>query len=231
MLLNPIIKARFNVPKGNFTEIGFDVSLFQPEHFLCWQVDCPPSLECAAPKRQAEFLAGRYLAQLALAEFGFAPSTSIGIGQQRQPLWPEGIVGSITHCEGYAACIVARAADYSGLGIDCEINITSETATNIAITIVSDAEMDSARISNLPFHQWLTLVFSAKESLFKALFKQVGHYFGFLDAQIVELKEAEQSFVLELVADLSPALSAGYRITGRYKHHNNTVITLIAIHS
>ena len=41
-------------------------------------------------------------------------------GAKREPLWPAGVVGSITHCDGYRAAAVARATDLATVGIDAE---------------------------------------------------------------------------------------------------------------
>jgi len=73
----------------------------------------------AGPRRRAEFTVGRRCAREALAGLGL-PVAPVLAGRAGEPLWPAGVTGSITHCPGYRACAVARAADVAGIGIDAE---------------------------------------------------------------------------------------------------------------
>ena len=73
----------------------------------------------AIPKRRREFARGRVSARQVLAELG-VPSVSLLVGPKREPLWPEGIVGSITHDDRLCVVAVARAEKYAGLGVDVE---------------------------------------------------------------------------------------------------------------
>src|SRR3984957_6533699 len=84
-----------------------------PEEFAC--------LGRVVPKRYREFATGRTCARQALGILGF-PRSPILVGPSRQPLWPPGAVGSITHCTGYCAAAVGRREDYRAIGIDAEPN-------------------------------------------------------------------------------------------------------------
>ena len=77
------------------------------------------AVRTAGPRRRAEFAAGRSCARAALATLGVAAGPILP-GPAGQPLWPAGVTGSITHCAGYQACAVARAADVAAIGIDAE---------------------------------------------------------------------------------------------------------------
>src|SRR6202165_5059978 len=79
----------------------------------------PQALRFATQKRQREFLAGRWCAEQALQRLG-AGSTHVAMAADRAPIWPDGVVGSITHTGNFAAAAVAWAADIAGLGIDSE---------------------------------------------------------------------------------------------------------------
>lgn len=71
----------------------------------------------AVPSRRAEFRTGRVLARRALAAIGtFA--TSLPLCRSGAPRWPDGVVGTITHCPGVRACAVARRDEHAGIGID-----------------------------------------------------------------------------------------------------------------
>lgn len=73
----------------------------------------------AAQKRRRDFALGRACAHAALAQAG-CDMGPIGRAPDGAPIWPAGLVGSITHTQGYAAALVARVADFAGLGVDAE---------------------------------------------------------------------------------------------------------------
>ena len=73
----------------------------------------------AVSARRADLAAGRRLAHAALASFG-ADVPVIGRGIRGEPLWPAGTIGSITHCEGYAAAAAAATTACCAIGIDVE---------------------------------------------------------------------------------------------------------------
>ncbi|WP_445444601.1 4'-phosphopantetheinyl transferase family protein [Clavibacter sp. km3a] len=71
----------------------------------------------ALPARRAEFTTGRVLARRALDALGIRPA-SIPAARSGAPVWPPGVVGSITHCVGLRACAVGRRDEHAGIGID-----------------------------------------------------------------------------------------------------------------
>src|ERR1700688_5221299 len=91
----------------------------------------PQALRHATQKRQREFLAGRWCAKQALQCLG-AGSTHVAMAGDRAPIWPDGVVGSITHTGGFVAAAVAWAADIAGVGIDSEEIIVPAAARDIA---------------------------------------------------------------------------------------------------
>ena len=78
----------------------------------------PPNHQFS-PKRLSDFSTGRYCAMKALEQIGIQ-NVIIPIGKDREPIWPEGIVGSISHCESLTGAIVSRKADHISLGLDIE---------------------------------------------------------------------------------------------------------------
>lgn len=126
----------------------------------------------AALKRRRDFTLGRACAHAALAELGLdkGPIARAGNGA---PVWPAGLVGSITHTPGYAAALVARAADFPGLGVDAELvgGVTRELWPRLFDAGEQDFLMrrpDPARAA--------TLLFSAKEACHKAGREPVLHF-------------------------------------------------------
>lgn len=145
-------------------------------------IHLPAVLQDAVTKRKAEFLAGRLAARAACLGCSHAGYChQIGIGPLRAPLWPQGVNGSITHCcispqEGIALAVSARTLEL--IGIDLENEFSPEIAEEVAGTFASDAELALIRKTGR-FYFYLTALFSAKESFFKALSPLIGEYFDF----------------------------------------------------
>lgn len=136
----------------------------------------------AAPKRVREFAAGRACARRAMAELGIAPE-ALKVGQGRQPLWPSGFTGSITHTDDYCAAAVAPRTIAGALGIDTEI--VGDVKADLWPSICTRAEMD--RLEALP-QRWraigATLIFSAKEAFYKSQYPLTGEFLGFHDVEV-----------------------------------------------
>ncbi|WP_160152191.1 4'-phosphopantetheinyl transferase [Microbulbifer sp. ALW1] len=178
----------------------FDSAGYQPTLYPQLGIALPEPIARSLPKRQAGFLAGRYAAALALQHL--APvrnqDLQVGIGEQRNPLWPSGVVGSISHVGSVAVCAVSRRLDMDYLGIDVEVLIPTRVCREIATIVATRRERELLSDQGLSERVALTLIYSAKESLFKALYPSVRDYFGFEVAEAVELRLEEQSLVLRL---------------------------------
>ncbi len=177
----------------------------------------PAELTRAVPKRRLEFMAGRTCARDALAQLTGRPVTeSIAVGPHRSPVWPAGIVGAITHAEGFAAAAVALVTDALGLGIDSEAVLPAEAVEAVAEQALVQGELEALDRSGLEPIALLTLVFSAKESLFKCLFPRVGRYFDFKDATVDAVDLAAGRFTTKLLVPLSGGLPAETRLEGTF---------------
>jgi len=138
-----------------------------------------PLVARAVDKRRREFAAGRACARRALEQLGL-PASPILAGPRREPLWPPGVVGAITHCRGYCAAAVARTADVRSLGIDAEVR--APLPHGVAELVCTDAERRWT--AALPGGHWGTLVFSAKESVYKAWYPVAQRWLGYEDADL-----------------------------------------------
>ena len=198
--------------------IAYDVEAFDVEAFERLGVAMPEHIGRSVRKRQAEFLMGRLAAREAMGG-----AVTIGIGDMRQPIWPHGMVGSITHAGRYAAAVVAEAPravasdGIHGIGIDIERRIAPETRESVEATVVTAAEQSFLRTmdAELPYDMLLTLAFSAKESFFKGSFASVGAYFDFDAVELVALNTSAGMLELVLTRSLAPALPQGGRYTLR----------------
>jgi enterobactin synthetase component D len=168
--------------------ITFDPTTFTDADLL-W-LPHHAELANAGRKRKAEHLAGRIAAAHALPDH-----TVPGIGPSGEPLWPEGISGSITHSGTQAMAVVVRHPD-ARVGIDCEAILPDSEAREIQDGIIDAQEAMCLMRSGYPFALALTLAFSAKESLFKALFPQVKTFMGFDCARITRLDERTLTLAL-----------------------------------
>jgi enterobactin synthetase component D len=157
----------------------------------------PPHLSSAVVKRRSEYLAGRFCAQQILKLLGLnASRLDIRIGTNREPVWPEGVVASISHTMTWAICVATTEPDVLGLGIDVEMEIASDTANNIKQLIINNDEERLIRSFFQAYNQGLTVLFSAKESVFKAVNRLVGSFFDFSAIRAIRVNPNEVVFAV-----------------------------------
>lgn len=159
----------------------------------------------AVEARRREFITSRRCAREALRAFGH-PEAPILPGPKREPRWPAGLTGSITHCAGYRAAAVARTADISLLGIDAEPNNALPADVAESIILPGEREMLARLAAVRPETYWERLLFSAKESVYKAWFPVTRRWLGFEDVRL--------TIDAETGAFTATLLVAGPRIDG-----------------
>jgi 4'-phosphopantetheinyl transferase EntD len=137
----------------------------------------------AVAKRRQEFVTARRCAREALERLGHPPAP-IRSGPAREPLWPAGVVGSITHCDGYRAAAVAPAAEVTSFGIDAEPHGPLPDGVADAVTVAAEREMLDALTAVHPGVHWGRLLFSAKESIYKAWYPVHRRWLGFTDVRL-----------------------------------------------
>lgn len=176
-----------------------------------------PGMEGAVPKRQLEYVAGRLAAREALRRLGRPGTDWLGRGEDRAPVWPEGLVGSITHTRGFAWAVAAPRPGRRGLGTDLEALIAPRSMEAIRKLVLRDEERRDFRASPLGERAMLTLIFGAKECLFKCLYPTVLRFFGFEAARLLEVDQVAGRFRIRLLEDLHPDLPAGREWPGRFQ--------------
>jgi len=138
----------------------------------------------AMESRRREFATARSCARTALARLGW-PGVAVPRGADGAPQWPEGVVGSITHCAGYRAAAAALAGDVVSLGVDAEPN---EPLPDHGMLELIALDQERARLSELaaarPGVCWDRLLFSAKESVYKTWFPLARCWLGFESADV-----------------------------------------------
>ena len=137
----------------------------------------------AAPKRRREFTAVRACARRALARAGIPPVPVLPAASGA-PVWPPGVVGSMTHCDGYRACAIGRAEMFAAIGIDAEPHAALPAGVLPMVAIESERRSLAVLAARTPGICWDRILFSAKESVFKAWFPATGRWLGFAGAEV-----------------------------------------------
>ncbi|MBF6030199.1 4'-phosphopantetheinyl transferase superfamily protein [Pseudomonas sp. P115] len=216
------------LPGTVFLSTRFDPALLTAGDFQRCAVPPPASIQRSVAKRQAEFLAGRLCARAALQQLDQLDCIP-AIGEDRAPVWPGHISGSITHSTGHAAAIVGHKAQWRGLGMDLENVLSLERAERLAGEILTADEMQ--RLALIPREQialLVTLTFSVKESLFKALYPIVHKRFYFEHAEVLEWSETG-AVRLRLLTDLSSEWNHGTELAGQFAVSGGQLLSLVAI--
>ena len=136
----------------------------------------------AVDKRRREFTTVRGCARRALAGLGLPP-TPLLPGRRNAPRWPEGVVGSMTHCSGYRAAAVARSSGLASIGIDAEPALPLPDGVLESIALPAELARARQRPAGGPTHPD-RLLFSAKEAVYKAWYPMVRTELDFHDAEL-----------------------------------------------
>jgi len=183
----------------------------------------------AVPKRVGEFAAGRLCARRALGELGIA-NFALEAAGDRQPIWPEGIVGSITHTEGMYAAVVAERKLLRAIGVDTEAAAAVEP--ELWPRILIGAELDW--LASLERHARAaaaTLIFSAKEAAYKCQYPLTGERLSFSDLEVTVAEWGRGRGALQVSATRPTAIfrltasdpSAPHVLTGAYRRHEEFI--------
>ena len=182
----------------------------------------------AVEKRRKEFATGRACARSALAGLGISPR-AVPSDPKGAPVWPAGIVGSITHCEGYFAAAVAPTTDLLSLGIDAEPNRPLPPRLVPDIALPEEVAWLQGAIGASPAVHWDRLLFCMKEAVYKTWYPLTGRWLGFEDAA-VKVDREQGRFTATLLVE-GPRV-AGREITrfdGRWLAGEGLVLAAIAV--
>ena len=187
-----------------------------------------PLIAKSVAKRRNEFITVRYCARRALGELGVAP-VPILKGDKGEPCWPDGIVGSLTHCTGYRGAAVGRTGDVRSVGIDAEPHDVLPGGVLDAISLPKERQQLQAMPAGL---HWDRILFCAKEATYKAWFPLTHRWLGFEDAHITFAVDGgaagafESRVLIDPAAEFGPPLEA---LAGRWSVRDGLVLTAIVL--
>lgn len=182
----------------------------------------------AVPKRRQEFATGRFCARRALTRLGIR-NFPLLVGENREPVWPKGIVGSISHTDGYCGVVVARKNQIQSLGLDVErvgrqsSNCWRRICIRQELSWIGSLSSDRAQIN-------ATLVFSAKECLYKCQHAISKRWLDFHDVMITvnsDIGEFEATFLV----NVGGFFKRGTSVKGKYFFRHGYVFTGMSIPS
>lgn len=211
---------------GALPQVRFCLATFERDHysdalFAAFDIAFPPDLSRAVTKRRAEYLAGRWCSQRLLAAQGITGSV-VRI-PQCAPRWPAGVYGAISHAAQRALAVAVNDDVPWRIGVDTEYferQTMLETITEI--TDAGERALIAQHMSDIALG--VLLAFSAKESLYKALWPEVQRFFGFDAASLVALEDG--AFTLRLNETLTPSLQAGQHFSGYWQFDAPFMTTL-----
>ncbi len=166
----------------------------------------------AVAKRRLEFTTTRTLARQALSRLGHRPSPILS-GERGAPVWPSGVVGSMTHCAGYRCAAVARASDVRSIGIDAEPNDPLPDGVLDAVTSPDERQVLAALALDAPHVAWDRLLFSAKEAVYKTWYPMTNRWLDFSEATVTP--RLDGTFRADLLVRAPVAGFDGRWLTGR----------------
>jgi enterobactin synthetase component D len=179
-------------PVDDASAFAVRLSALSPRMALapCWAVPLPAQLRNAREPRVVTFLAGRYCAEQALRAAGVIGRPTIHFGPDREPIWPDGYIGSITHTAYWAGAVVARKNGIASIGIDTEELLSEAQAQDVGRTVAPEysginfvgLDADGVRDASL-----VSCLFSAKESIYKCLHPLVREFFEFSDVSVTKV--------------------------------------------
>ncbi len=199
-----------------------------PSHLAALPAE-EPLIARSVTKRRNEFITVRHCARVAMAQLGVPPSP-IPKGEKGEPHWPDGVVGSLTHCEGYRGAVVGRSIAVRSVGIDAEPHGVLPKGMLDAISLT----VERTEISALPGElHWDRILFCAKEATYKAWFPLTQRWLGFEDAHITFTVGSDGTtgdFVSRILID--PAALSGpplIELAGRWSVAGGLALTAIVL--
>jgi len=145
----------------------------------------------AISRRQQEFATGRWLSRKGLQYFGL-PDEPIKMGKLRNPVWPESIIGTISHDGEICAVALMREQKQmeKNIGVDLiHLSQRTDKINNLISMFMANAdELSAVTTLNMTVDP-AVLLFSIKESVIKAMSFQLD---DFIDMRQIEIYRTDK---------------------------------------
>jgi 4'-phosphopantetheinyl transferase EntD len=178
-------------------------------------------------KRRNKFITVRYCARQALGELG-VPPVPVLKSDKGEPCWPDGVVGSLTHCTGYRGAAVGRRSQVRSVGIDAEPHDVLPKGVLDAISLPKERAELQAMPDGL---HWDRILFCAKEATYKAWFPVTHRWLGFEDAHITfDVDDSGTAGVSNHLASIRPEFGPPLEtLSGRWSIRDGHALTAIVL--
>jgi len=189
----------------------------------------PEKLRMATPERISEYLAGRFCAAKAIQACRPGTSIQVGMNPDGSPKWPDGLVGSITHTQGFAMAAVAPSDQWLGIGIDSEKMTESDIlATAKHIVLSTDEERLGAGLP-MPEDQFFRLAFSAKESIYKCLSPHCKQPIDYSTVMLCDVHMQSRTFYFQVSDSIKPLFLNSTNALGHFAFQHGSVHTAVEL--
>ncbi|QNX10347.1 4'-phosphopantetheinyl transferase superfamily protein [Acinetobacter seifertii] len=205
---------------------GLDLSQTTHLH-IDQRLEHPLKIAQARVERKNEYLCGRVLAQ-AVLNHHFGLDQSITSMHEHLPIWPTHVLGSISHSQN--KLIVALSSNAVYLGIDIEHCVTSEFAQESAHLILTPCELElwkNKACECFDFAHYVSLIFSIKESLYKAVYPTAKQYIDFLEAFILDINFKNQTLTLTFLQEIQQRYQLLEQYEGGWAVEQNHIMTWV----
>lgn len=174
----------------------------------------------AIESRRREFSSGRWCSRRAMESLGL-PAGEVLKGRSGEPLWPTGVRGSISHSSDWSISVAALSKDVAGLGVDVERLVDTPGFPDDMIFTGSERKWLSQKTA-ADRYQLQLIMFSAKESFYKAIFPYCNRFVDYLEIELALEQERGGFRVICRSSDLV-ALLRGFYLQGKYSVFANHV--------
>ncbi|MDO0939346.1 4'-phosphopantetheinyl transferase superfamily protein [Streptomyces sp. DG2A-72] len=178
--------------------------------------------------RRREFATVRWCARRALARLGEAPAPVLP-DPHGAPQWPDGIIGSLTHCAGYRAAALARGDDITMIGIDAEPNEPLPAGVLETIALPVEQRLIGELAVSAPGIHWGRLLFSMKETVYKSWYPCTGQRLDFEDATVTFSAQSPLYTARVRIPDPAPHTPAVHIWQGRWLCRGGLLISALTV--
>lgn len=195
--------------------------------FITYKIAPPYRFHYMSQKRLSEYFMARLCAKYALNKFNYYEPLKLHKSLTGRIIWPNNFIGSVSHTDNIAIACIARVEKYTHIGIDIEKIVDYKLFNQLKELVLLKDEIkliNSFANSNLSLEVLFTLIFSAKETLFKAISSIIDEKLDFHSAQVIEIKE--EYIILRLNIVLTKEFILPYATNIYYKIAKNHVYTL-----